>query len=462
MQIKMRNGQVTVTGATSETIASWLDLTHSFANFSTVDVHTHDEQCVEKLARNESDFFIGFYSIHNISDKFAVPVPAMPMSLYILSGYNLFKYRNEEIVRQENAFGVLQNFASFSLSIYAVISLWMLINFLIIFTRLLMVQRTRNVVRALKRSLKHFATVRKTGSRKWPLLSLTLSAGLFLLLAPFSILFKTNQVVARKPVFVTSYEQIMSQRMKVIYSPIGPNLLEILNLRGDTASASNTLHRMVEYFNSNSVELTYDFDKVLDLVNKWTRELIKGNAVFIASDAVSESFRQVFCSWSQEPDLYQVMRLRDPNQGEIVTGFALRREMSGKVSKKMLRAFEAHIPSKLLTMINTHIGFYLWKFASSRLHQQRQLIVCQRRNAIHNQREDILTPGLTFFTFFLLILIAFLVAALIILRFEKCVSAVKRAKKIAKRRVAKVTKQPQLAGSGPGGFGWARVSLLQS
>lgn len=433
------NGRFTIHGPSPAALSYYIELAMSLTNVSEVFCAKSYNECVEKFIKNESDFSFSPFSIHDTSGLFSVPVPAFSTSLHIMSGYNIYTYQKEQQVFAKNMPSVLANFASFSREVYSLIAIWMFFLLFIIGANVLLIQRKRRVLKAIRKSFKYFVAFIVVGSQRWFLPSLVLNFGIFLLVTPFCILFKTNQVIIEEPKMVTNYKQIIDQNVKMIHTGLGTNESVLFQLASNSRT-HNLMSEIFNYFKSNSRKITMDRSpKTFQLLPQLAKSLVQGKQVIIGSDEIIEPLRQLFCSWTNEDELYQMLSFRDPIQEDIILGFTIHSlDPPKKLVKKLLQAFEGHIPSVLLNLLDNYVGIEF--LPTSPEHRQQQLFICQQRTLIPHRKEEVVQADLAFFIPFLAILrvpifisaIAF-VLEIILRRFIR--KAKKRKKRKSKVRV---------------------------
>lgn len=393
-----------------------IDFALSLTNVSEVlGVESYDD-CIKHFEKNDSDFSVCPFRIHQMSDKFSVPVPAFSSSLEILSGYNEYTYQKEQQVLANNMPSVLANFAAYSYTIYSLASLFLFSLFLVVEANVLLVQRRLRVRRSIRKSIKYLSSFIRTGCKRWFLPSLVLNLGLFLLVTPFRILFKTNQVVIKGPQMITNYRKIIDQRVEIVNLGFGSNIDMFLQL-GTKSHSDNSMTKIYKYFQSNSHRIRLaKSPKSLEVLSELSKAMVQGRQVIVSSGTMTEALRQLFCSWALEDDLYQILSFRDPIQGEVILGYAFRSlDPPKELVKRLRRAFEGHLPSTLAYLLNNYIGvIYL---PNSPLHKQRQLFLCQQRILLPHSKEQVVPADLAFFfPFFATILVPIVLSFVLLWR----------------------------------------------
>ena len=388
-KVVLKSDGFTVESPAAKTMSNWISFFLKLGNVTQLVTVRTNADCIDRFERNQSDFSLGYYDIHDTKGKYFAPVPGFPMSLHFLSGYNVYEYQKEQDNWVKQKMGVLQNFKSYQPAVYALGTVWLIVLFAAVTLRVVQICKRPRLVRVLNKSFNYFCFLKDARCKRWRLLSLLFYTALFFLVTPFCILFKTNQVVTKEPPLITSYEQIMSQKAQVVYSHMHMNDTDLLKQQTDS-KAGGTMDRMWKYFQSNSRHVLPDRNpEALEMMTKLSQGIVDNKLVFLASLEMAKGFRQVFCSWAVYPNYYQVMMYHDPHQREIIAGFPFRMLQPPKVLVKRLRgAFEMHIPSTFVSAIENYAGLEL--LPNSNAHKQRQLLLCQRKSVVqHHQRLSI-------------------------------------------------------------------------
>lgn len=214
IKIECKNGQLVTEGPGSENQRMAIMFALEFANFSQFATVKTNDDCIERFIKNESDFSTGLFHMNGLTEEYFVPVPAISSSLYFLSGYNVFKYEKELEKSQSNQFGVMDNFASFSVNVYSVIFAWIAILITLISLRTTLLRRRRQLASKSRRFFSIFIDSATGRFRKqWLLMKFSFTVGFLLLVTTFCLLFKTKQVVTRKLDVISSYDEIISSKL---------------------------------------------------------------------------------------------------------------------------------------------------------------------------------------------------------------------------------------------------------
>ena len=349
------NGGFTIRGPSPASLAPYVDFALSLKNVSEVLCTKSYAECVDRLLKNEYDFALHTQSIHDTSGNFVVPVPAFATSVNILSGYNIHKYQQQNYGTMQS---VLANLTSYSESVYLLMVIFMLSLLLIILANVLLVQRRRCVSRAIRKSVKYFGLFMRAGCHRRFLPSLILNLGLFLIITPFFLLFKTNQVVVDEPPMIKSYRQIIDQRIGIMFTAFDSDVSDFLKLQANLRGG-NLEKEIFEYFRLNARRVKLEQSpRTFELLANLSKEIIQREQVFIGFDKSVETMRQLLCSWTTGDDLYQIVPFRDPHQEEIILGYIFRKGLEGSqdMIKRLRRVFEGHITSKIPLLVDSYLN----------------------------------------------------------------------------------------------------------
>lgn len=427
----IRNGRYSLDGVGVKSLVKWIDFALQLANVSQLVTVQTSDHCVERFVKNQSDFSLGYYNLMDESDNFTVATPAYSLSLHFLSGYNIHKYEKEQNRSRINEQGVMANLNSYPPMVYLLIFVWITVLIVLIFLRSVVMQRRPTFGKTLKKFVRYTYLVVVASDKRWRLLSFLLGLGLFLLLTPFFVLFKTNQVIAKEPTVIKSNEEIITQGAEMVSTHIQSSEVNFLKQKQDLGTG-NIMDRIWRYFKGHSRQQL--LEKSPETLTFLAKEITEGEIVFVASDAVAEGLRQVFCSWSVYPDLYQILRFHDALQDEFIAGsaFALP-EPPETLAKKLQNAFEFNIPSNLKDSLDNYEGLRIIPNPIS--HRQRQMFLCQSKSLVLYRKDDLASVNFSFFARFFLILIVEIIFALLILSLELILSFCFKLKVIKKCRV---------------------------
>ena len=135
-------------------------------------------------------------------------------------------------------------------------------------------------------------------------------------------------------------------------------------------------------------------------------DLISGKIVMFAANYVSDGFKQVFCSWSNEGHLIQNLISTDPSSRELFTGYPMRKGFyDAALVKKLRREFEAHLQRAVVNNNPEYLGFELKRALTTAEHRRKQLVLCMSDSLLRDQKEPQPT-GIRSFSLVLVLLFA--------------------------------------------------------
>lgn len=397
-EIELKNNRIITKSESVEIHRNPIEFALGLANVTELTVVRQNSDCVERFINNQSDFSPGYFYMHDETGQFYVPVPAIATSLHILTGYNVYEYEQNG-TNITTKYGIIHNFNSFSWQIYFLVVLWLLSLYCIIGLSVNLIKSKFKLIRRVKYSFSLFYLVFRGKTKRWRTISLIINIARLLLVTPFCILFKTNQVVIKKPHLLNTYNEIIKNNAQMYYTTYYMNdSLFLKNAAGNDGPVSDK--EVWNYFESHAHEFIAGKSlKSLQLIKTLAKEITKQESVFIGSFAVTEILRQTFCSFSDEPNLYQILTFHDSRQGEIISGFAFREENQPKnLIRKIRSFFEANIPEHWLSSIRVYPGFRF--FPQSTEHRQQQLALCTRDELAEYRKDEKLTSSFYFYYHF--------------------------------------------------------------
>lgn len=434
--VGLRNGKIHIQSFASKSIKIWTNFAMKCGNISQIASVRTNHECIGRLARNESDFSLGYFDMQDaVDESYFVPVPAFPNFLYFLSGYNVYEYEKQLTSSVGQTGGILKNFYSFSFGIYLSIVLWLVTLFFIIMSKVAMRQNKRTYIRIIKRAFRYIVLLMMSGSNKFLLLTIVMRVGLFFILTPFCILFKTNQLYTEAPVVISSYEEIIQHKAQIGYMPFNTNVTKYMEEQINDKNKIR-MQRIWNYFKYNSRRVA-----IVRSPGKLAKAIVDKKMVIIGPWGLMEGLRQVYCTWTLEPDLYQIFRFRDPNQREILTGLPFRKSHQlAPFFKRLRHNSENHLFVALMLHISSYRGIEV--LPNSQEHRQHQLSLCQRERIIHHQKNELLASDLSYFGCFFKIIALFFLLCVPVLLVEQLIKCTSKGR--VKRRTKKNIVQKEM------------------
>lgn len=394
------DGKLVGNELTQESHYAYARLISQIGNSTDVSFVTTLANCIELFDRNLTDFSIGNYDYTKEAPSYYVPCPNSASSIYFISGYDVNKFQSSEMTNAFGSkFGVLHNFANFSIEIYAVIFLFLALAVALIAFKVKLCSK-KSLMCLLKRPRSLFNKL-VCGRRSTRLLSFLFHSGFFLISTPFLLLFKTSQVVTPKEPFITNYEQVLSEKPSIYYSNILFNETSLMMPNKRDIEENTIRNRMWKYFKGHSETFPAD---AIERYPATGQGITNHQVIFIGPLDVLYPIKQAFCSFSISPELFKMSLFKDENQRETLTGYALRRGMSDKKFIKRIRnVMEFYYHDHLPRLLTSYAGFEWGYGAFNAKHRHKQLSVCQDEES--SQKEHVLQASdLRFFDCFLRIL----------------------------------------------------------
>ena len=155
-KIELKKDGFTVESLAAKTISNWISFFLKLGNVTQLATTNTNADCIDRFERNQSDFSLGPHDIHDARGKYSAPVPAFPLSLHFLSGYNVYEYQKEQDHWTKQKMGVLQNFKSYQPVVYALSAIWLIALFAAVTERVVQICKRPRLVRVLDKSFNYF------------------------------------------------------------------------------------------------------------------------------------------------------------------------------------------------------------------------------------------------------------------------------------------------------------------
>lgn len=415
---KTPDGKFKLNGFVTRSHILSLDFHSSLLNASQFVVKKGFKDCLKLLIENKTDYIIGFASDGD-EKPFYVPVPYVSTSLHLISGYDVGKYIKDVKFKGPNSLGVLSNIYNFDFQVYFAILLFIISIGLLLLAHSLKIKA--HLIRIGKKRLKLLKTYRRVYKKlsdvkrtKTKLVSLVSYISYFLLITPFLLLFKTNQVVNEKPFIISNYEEIINANASIYYPSIAVNETVFLIPTGFDVDHNNIMNKFWNFFQTKSQHYdfsnTQTFDKLFYLKDK----LINGKGIFLTEFSTIVNIKAILCSFTKEDEYIQIFIYHDRHQRAEVQGMPVRRGYyNPQLNKKHRALFEMDLYNQLLIMGVEYIGFQYT--GTSRDHRRIQYEYCQKEQPIELTTKDHIPPlKVEFYSLSLKILSALYLFALII------------------------------------------------
>lgn len=345
-----------------------------------------------------------------------MPVPWDAETIYIITGYDINKYKEQRFI---NTYGLIHNFTVYGCDVHLCILTFFILLFILILLKASILyeynhslrRRKRVTLMGIIRKLK--IELLKHSAKHTRGFSLILFASFFFISSPFLLMFKTAQVVTKQPRIISSYDDLVKSNATIFYSSLLSDESSFLWPSSRSIEHEDIVYETWMYFLKHGIY--YDMRKQRPITFKDMMNLVvSDDAVFFSSFYIAARIREVFCSFSEEEQLLNVLMFKDENQREELNGFAMRKGFVDDILvKKQRRAFEFYF---VRHMRRSHHSFYGLDIGdSSPEHRKLQKQVCLKHELtgqmVHVEAGDVEF----YFFFFLCILIFFLIAFCIFL-----------------------------------------------
>lgn len=299
----------------------------SKSNFSDFYFANSHDECVERLSNNLSDYGAGIYTPYEPS-LYRVPIVEWGITLSIFTGYDVNEY--QEQLANSTKYTLLSNLRLYDPGIYLLTILYVFIAAIVfsLQTRvnLYRVKNYQLIVARQTVAMKYRRLLAKTISRGMSrdfrnvkCISFLSFLALFFIFLPFSILFKTSQVVNVQPRLVKNYREIMARNVSIYRMDISINETFILQPQKDDlkSEASKFWH----YWRRNKVDLSSMKDMMAfrNGMQQMAEDMVKHRSVYFGMYAVV--LRSVLCMFSRSPILNNVQVFKDDSTRELIAGF---------------------------------------------------------------------------------------------------------------------------------------------
>lgn len=414
-------------------------LFHSvLTNLTSISLINSTVSCELRMKNNLSDFSVGNFFPHDDA-TYSVPVPFIPVTLDFVAGYDHGKYIEQQTNLAGTFLGVLENLYSFEIEVYVVIAaFWVTFGFIIL-CQFHLIQDERNNKLKRRRIKKQITFARYFNSiindalndpsnSRTRMTCFLFSLFTFFSFTPFTLMFKTTQVVTESPKIITNYREIIESGAEVLYTNLNSDETEFLKPSETSIKNNDLVNQMWNYFVKKATlfKAKGRID-IINLRNERTYSLANRTLVFFATRHFAKYLREVHCSWTDDQTLLRMFRFHDPSQREILGGFAFRLGFTDERLIKRLKIIFEHRLSWAMKSRNLKLLGFKKKFVNnkattvyqtSKQHRSEQLDLCLDQSLLKYEKEETFASNTSFFTCFFIILFLLLICSMIILVYE--------------------------------------------
>lgn len=284
------------------------------ANLTDLHMATGVDECIEKIAANESDFGLTFVSYYDQQETYVVPTPYMVRQMNMIGAYNYSNY----IVRSAQTQGdALEEFASFSVWTY-VAFIFMLTT---IFTVRWMIEkifhysiRTENIRRRIN------------NIQSALLVEYCKSWLMFYAISCFMMMYKTSAVVTPRPDLIKSYQSLLARRDAY---PVFMNTLfkdsDLFQFAPEGSLQSQVWGRLMSAKNHSDLIITGTdaSAEFVMMMSNLIEKLALGKAAVITSGQMGLTMKALICSFARAPHLTKPYMVTQQNEQQHLLGWPI-------------------------------------------------------------------------------------------------------------------------------------------
>ena len=419
----------------------------AFVNISGLVLTTENDECMNRLVSNQSDFTTTVVPFYHSNDIYKISVPMFTHRTTIFSGYNA----TDASLFVKETVTAMSNFVKlFHRSIYLVSVALMLSLMLYVMIKARVMQSLLRSSRSgpskhkLRYMLKSVLETLRMRSRNFRWIVFLLSILSFFLITTFTILFQTSQVIHDLPHPIDSYKALLSYPSAV---PGFYNSMAKVSDAFKSAKKGTIQHevwnRLIELSKPIESHIYNGFDidpKFVDAIKTHVREMSANRHVIILSTMTLGLLKSFFCSLSPEEELWRLLEFHDPSEGQILMGYPMRVEYDAPLSRKLRRIFDTHVAEIFYkrTYDIRDVGYSL--LSTSRKHQSEQDRICSQ-SFRHEETIIVSSVDYNFYDLFIRILLCIICFAFLSLIGENIIyrlNAKKRRAKLSPRRRRKM------------------------
>lgn len=321
---------------------------------------------------------------------------------------------------EPSEYGIMGNISNYTFDVYFVIMTIIISILLILIGH---AYKTNKYLIVIKKNKKYklskilFIIMKKIlliNKTKQKLISLLILSSYFLLITPFLLLFKTNQVVNERPFIINNYKKIIQTNSTILYTSIAFNETLFLLPSDFDIKTNNIVNKFWHQFKFTGKLYDMSTTMGLDVIENLKNLLIHGKTVFISEFFTVTTVKAVLCSFTNENELIQIFIHHDNNQRSQIQGIPVRRGFFNKqLNIKHRRLFEMNIFRQILNQGVEYMGFTF--LVTSKEHRRIQYEYCTIQQPIEFKTKDDIAPSrfqffsLLFFTLFSVYGLAFVI-----------------------------------------------------
>lgn len=358
--------------------------------------------CQESLRVNQSDFSWGHFSYFDPTNTYHVPVQTYSSSAYFVSGYEVKSYVKSQTDKSLSKYGLMENIYNYDIDVQCLVLVLVLLLLTVI-----LVQNTLRVSYLRHRfkgvTIRYLSRRRLKKLKPSKLTKFIYLVSFFFLSTPFLLMFKTNQVVTEKPFVLENYQMIMDARARIRTSGLNANITLSLEPSGESVKTQDIIYKFYNYYIHHQYKGVAPSRKQVyyDNLFEIAESIINNTMVYLDTYHTVHNMRLVFCSMSNESQLYRTFIFRDESSREILAGKAFRLGyVNHKLTKRLRSTFELGTTTVWTRMHPLPLGFRFRGEKISSKHRKAQLEHCLDEELKPYERHKTFASGFSFFGYF--------------------------------------------------------------
>lgn len=417
------DGSMKATGLGSEIMNSAIDVFNSMFKIKHFNYSIHGLDCFNSLMKNTSDISTYFSPI-TTETKFAiVPVVTMVNKIVMITGYNVTEYKlpgdEDEI---ENA---MSNFNNFHWEVYLLFIIFFIIQMTLIIIWRFTIQ-TENKKKKIKINkiiiiIKRYMINRND---KFKIIILLNWLVIFFISNLFIILYKTNSIIPEAPEIFNTQKEVLNDPIAL---PVFYDIFVSVSQDFKNSLPGSTLSKLWIKANNLTNNQTNKFiekqTKSLNFQRYYSRYsgIVSKKYVLFTTELVAQLNKNFGCSFSNENELWKMVKRSEKNELESLHGIAIRKEY----------LYKELIVSRIRRGVETHLFDIFFKFASkaakemayrlqfkSPKHTYEQKSLCDDDSVSRETVKDVAGLSFKFYKSFGSVLIFCLISSFIVIIFE--------------------------------------------
>lgn len=375
---KNQYGEMVYSDLRADTEVEFFDLFQQIFNASTIKMTRIGIECLELLREGKVYFSTVSRSIWDESDYYRVPYGTKMSYINIITGYEYKEYSRMIGASKISDMGILNNYRGFEKKVYFFLSLVMILLLLPVIFYTLIQKEKRWIYR---RSISIWTMMKvfyqylfysfsiKTSARRFTYLAII---SFFLIITPFLLMFKTNQIIVPPPKLVKTLRQAISDKITIYHTDTIVNLSMFYE--------EENFQKVHNYYETN--KKLFELPGATDILtyDGFVMNIINQKGILLTQSHEAMAMYKMICSWANNNHLLKIFMFKEESTREYIHGMTFHINYTNpRGLRNYLSAYETGL---LYTIDRNHyyIGFDVLTIPLS--HKQKQLVLCYNFNQI--------------------------------------------------------------------------------